>query len=142
MDIYQILCLLLGCVCVFQSLLLIFINKKYGKILKGMSGRGVEDVNIKNGVRYTIDQTVVDTDGNANISLSQKDILLSQNKTEIVGVKNKVKPGKYTLLATVQNEEKFNIRIGSYVKEYKHNQDIVLNEGEEITCVNTSVILR
>ena len=39
-------------------------------------------------------------------------------------------------------DEKFNLRVGAYVKEYKHNQKIVLAEGQEITAVNCTVILR
>lgn len=142
MDTYQIVSLLLGITCFFLIILLFFINRKYAQTLKGMEGKQVEDVNIKKGVRYTIDQSVIDDDGNTKISLSQHDILLSQNKPEIVGVKNRVKPGKYTVLSTNEDEKTFNIRVNKYVKEYSHNQDIVLNEGEEITSVSTSVILR
>ncbi len=142
MDIFKIVCIILGIVCVLLILVLIFINHKYSKTIRGMKEREVDDVATKHGVRYTIDQTVVDEDGNTNISLSQKDVVLIPNDTQIVGIKNKVKPGKYTLLATNPNEESFNIRIGSYVKEYSHNQSIVLGEGQEITAINCSVILR
>ncbi len=142
MDIFKIVCIILGIVCVLLILVLIFINHKYSKTIRGMKEREVDDVSTKHGVRYTIDQTVVDEDGNTNISLSQKDVVLIPNDTQIVGIKNKVKPGKYTLLATNPNEESFNIRIGSYVKEYSHNQSIVLGESQEITAINCSVILR
>ena len=55
-----------------------------------------------------------------NVSFSSSDILIAQNKTEIVGKKNVVKPGKYNILSTSGEEESFNIRINNYVKEYKH----------------------
>lgn len=142
MDIYQIICIILGIIVVLQFIVFLFINNKYSKTLRGLKTREVDDVTTKNGVRYTIDQTVVDEDGNTNISLSQKDIILNPNDTQIVGIKNKVKPGKYTLLATNKEEKTFNLRIGNYVKEYSHNQDVVLGEGQEITAINTSVILR
>ena len=142
MDIYQYLCIGLGAFCVLLLIGFIAINYKYNKTLRGMKGREVDDVNIKGNVRYTINQTVLDEDGNATISLSTKDIVLSPDVTEIVGTKNRIKPGKYTILASNENETEFNIRIGKYVKTYTHNQNIVLSEGQEITAINNVVILR
>lgn len=142
MDIYQIFCIILLGVVVLMFIVFGFINRKYTKLLKSLSEREVDDVNIKKGVRYTVDQTVIDEEGNMNVSFGQSDIVLSQNVTEIVGVKNRVKPGKYTVLSTKDEDSKFNLRIGAYVKEYAHNQKIVLAEGQEITAVNCSVILR
>ncbi|NCB48011.1 MAG: hypothetical protein EOM55_00030 [Clostridia bacterium] len=142
MEIFQIFCIILGGVIVVQFILLAFINHKYTKLLNALKNREVDNVEVKNGVRYTVDQTVLDEQGNVNISLSQKDNVLKMNKTEIVGIKNFVKPGKYTLLSTSDDEKTFNIRVGSYVTEYHHNQSIVLTEGQEVTAVNCSVILR
>ena len=142
MDIYQILCIILAGVVALILIVFAFINKKYTKLLKSLSEREVDDVNIKKGVRYTVDQTVVDEQGNMNVSFSKDDVVLVQNQTEIVGVKNRVKPGKYTALSTKDEDSKFNIRIGAYVKEYSHNQKIVLSEGQEITAVSADVILR
>ena len=142
MDIYQYLCIGLGALCVFLLIGFIAINHKYNKTLRGMKGREVDDVNIKGNVRYTINQTVLDEDGNATISLSTKDIVLSPDVTEVVGTKNRIKPGKYTILASNENETDFHIRIGKYVKTYTHNQNIVLSEGQEITAINNVVILR
>ncbi|MBR4002912.1 MAG: hypothetical protein IKI95_02435 [Clostridia bacterium] len=142
MDIYQIFCIILLGICLLLGIVFGFVNRKYSKLLKSMSEREVDQVNIKKGVRYTEDQTVVDEDGNMNISFGQSDVVLQQNITEVVGPKNKVKPGKYTLLSSKDEDEKFNLRVGAYVKEYKHNQKIVLAEGQEITAVNCTVILR
>lgn len=142
MDLFQIFCIILGGVIVLQFILLAFINNKYTKLLNAMKNREVDNVQVKNGVRYTVDQTVLDEQGNVNISLSQKDTVLQMNKSEIVGIKNRVKPGKYTLLSTSGEDETYNIRVGSYVNEYRHNQSIVLTEAQEITAVNCSVILR
>lgn len=142
MELFQIFCIILGGVIVVQFVLLAFINHKYTKLLNALKNREVDNVQVKNGVRYTVDQTVLDEQGNVNISLSQKDTVLQMNKTEFVGIKNKVKPGKYTLLSTSGDEETFNIRVGSYVNEYHHNQCLVLAEGQEVTAVNCSVILR
>ncbi|MGN0798262.1 MAG: hypothetical protein ACI4L7_01670 [Christensenellales bacterium] len=141
MDIYLILTILLGCVCLFMLVLLIAINKKYSKMLNAMRNREVDNINQKNGVRYTVDQTVMDENGEMNVSLSQKDIILKQNETQTAGIKNKLKPGKYTVLSS-GDDEKFNIRVGNLVKEYRHGQSIIIAEGEEITAVSSTVILR
>lgn len=142
MDIYQIFCLILLGICVILVVVFAFVNSKYSKLLKAMDKREVDDTVTKKGVRYTVDQTVVDEEGNMNVSFGSSDIVLKQNQTEVVGVKNRVKPGKYVLLSVKDEDETFNIRVGAYVKEYKHNQKIVLADGEEITAVNCSVILR
>ncbi len=104
--------------------------------------RMVDDVNIEKGVRYTNDHTIVDQEGEINISYNRKDVLLQPRKVMIVGKKNEIKPGKYTVLSAYANEESFNIRIGLYVKEYQHGQEIVLAEGEEICPTSTTIILR
>ena len=104
--------------------------------------RMVDDVTIEKGVRYTKDQTIVDTDGDVNITYDKKDILLQPRKVVIVGKKSEVKPGKYTVLSAYSNEETFNIRIGLYVKEYHHGQEIIVAEGEEICPTSTTIILR
>ena len=142
MDIYQIFCIILIGVVVLLAIVFAFANKKYSKLLKNMSEREVDDVMTKKGVRYTTDQTVVDEDGNMNVSYGSDDVVLKQNTTEIVGRKNYVKPGKWVVLSTSGETEKFNIRVGAYVKEYSHNQTIVLAEGEEVTAISCNVILR
>ena len=142
MDLYQIFCLILIGILILVCIAFGFINHKYSKLLKAMDKREVDDTITKKGVRYSVDQTVVDEDGKMNVSFGSGDIMLSQGKTEIVGIKNRVKPGKYVLLSTKDEDETFNIRVGAYVKEYRHNQKIVLADGEEITSVNGNVILR
>ena len=142
MDIYKIFCLILIGICALLVIVFCFINSKYSKLLKSLNQREVDDIQVKHKTRYTVDQTVVDEQGNMNISYSSKDILIAQKKTESVGIKNKVKPGKYNILSTTGEEDSFNIRLNGYVKEYKHNQKIVLAEGDEITPVNNSIILR
>ena len=119
-----------------------FINRKYTKLLKGMKEREVDAVNVKKGVRYTIDQTVVDEEGNMIVAFGQGDIVLKPRKTVKVGKDGDIKPGKYTILGTHDDEDKFNIRVSGYVKEYKHNEEIVLADGDEVTAVSTTVILR
>lgn len=107
-----------------------------------MEAREVEDVNMSRGVRYTDDMTIVTPDGDPNLSFGKKDCVLKQNQTYIADKKGYVHPGKYTILSTKDGETKFNVRIGVYVKEYYHGQEIILAEGEEITAVSTDIILR
>lgn len=107
-----------------------------------IASREVDDVTIKHGVRYTDDMTIVTKDGDTNISYGKGDCLLKQNETYVATKNGYVHPGKYTILATKDDENSFNVRIGTYVKEYKHGQEIVLTEGEKITAVSTNVILR
>lgn len=142
MNIYQIFCIILAGIVVLLAIVFAFVNKKLTKLLRAMDPREVDDILKKKGVRYTVDQTVVDENGQMNVSYGSDDVMLIQGQTEIVGKKNKVKPGKYTALSTADESEVFNIRLGAYVKEYKHNQSIVLAEGEEVTAVNCNVILR
>ena len=107
-----------------------------------IASREVDDVTTKKGIRYTDDMTIVTKEGEANISFGKGDCVLKQNQTYVAEKKGYVHPGKYTILATKEGEESFNVRIGSYVKEYKHGQKIVLTEGEEITAVSADIILR
>ena len=107
-----------------------------------IASREVDDVTMKKGVRYTDDMTIVTQDGDTNISFGKGDCVLKQNQTYVADKKGYVHPGKYTILATKEDEETFNVRIGIYVREYHHGQEIVLTEGEEITPVSTDIILR
>ena len=116
---------------------------KKRKIQAEIASREVDDdVFEKRGIRYTDDMTIVDKDGDLNISYGKHDCLLKQNQTYIADKKGYVHPGKYTILSTKEGEESFNIRIGVYVKEYHHGQEVVLTPGEEITPVSTDIILR
>ena len=104
--------------------------------------REAEDVVVKNGTRYTPDAEIVDKEGNMNLSYVKNDIVLQPRKMVVVDKKGLVKPGKYTVLSDYENEETFNIRIGLYVKEYKHGQEIVLVQGDEICPTSSAIILR
>lgn len=104
--------------------------------------REVDGVVESNGVRYSEDATIVDKDGNQNVSLVKNDIVLQPRKMVTVSTRGPLKPGKWTVLSAYGNESTFNIRIGLYVKEYKHGQEIVLAEGDEICPTSTTIILR
>lgn len=137
--------IILGAVALFFVIMFVLgaIRLKKQKAIKAeIESREVDDVNMKHGVRYTDDLTIVTQDGDPNISFGKKDVVLKQNQTFVANKKGPVHAGKYTILATKDGETAFNVRIGFYVKEYHHGEEIVLAEGEEITAVSTDLILR
>ncbi len=115
---------------------------KKRKIRMEEADREVEDVTIKRNVRYTEDATIVDKLGDMNVTFIKNDIVLKQNVTYHAGKKLDFLPGKYTILSTKDSEEEFNVRIGTFVKSYKHGQAVVIAEGEEVTPVSSDIILR
>lgn len=114
---------------------LIYKISKYRQVKK----TGIEEID---NTRYTTDSQVKTEDGDVNVTVNTEDLMLAQNTDEIVGKNNRVKPGKYQILSTQEGLPSVNIRIGHYVREYKHGSTIVLVEGEKITPVSSSIILR
>lgn len=104
--------------------------------------REAEEVVTKDGVRYTPDAEIVDKEGKMNLSYVKNDVILQPRKVVVVDKKGQLKPGKYTVLSAYENEETFNIRIGLYVKEYKHGQEIVLVQGDEVCPTSSTIIFR
>ena len=114
---------------------------KKAKIRAEEKTREVDEVVVKHGVRYTPEATIVDEKGNDNITYIQGDIILKPRQKMHVG-KGGIKPGKWTVLASNDATSVFNVRIGNYVQEYKHGQEIILSEGDEICPTSTTIILR
>lgn len=104
--------------------------------------REVDDVVVKHGVRYTPEATIVDEKGNDNVTYIKGDIIIKPRKVAKVGKHADIQPGKWTILATNEKATTFNVRIGNYVQEYKHGQEIVLSEGDEVCPTSTTIILR
>ena len=115
---------------------------KKRKAKKESEQKQAEPVVEKDGVRYTPDAEIVGDNGEVNVSYVNQDIILQPRKAVTVDKKGVIKPGKYTVLSAYENEDSFNIRIGLYVKEYKHGQEIVLADGEEICPTSSTIILR
>ena len=139
---YQVLSLILGIILFLVIVVSCFINFRLNKMLKASRNRVVEGVREKDGVRYTEGQEIYDNDGEARVSLSQKDVILKVGETYTVSKQGPIKPGKYTLLTTNDDNTAFNIRRSSLVREYHHGDSIVLAEGDSITAVSHTVILR
>ena len=115
---------------------------KNAKIRAEEKTREVDDVIIKHGVRYTPEATSVDKDGVENVTYIKGDIIIKPRKVVKVGKNEEVKPGKWTILASNDSITVFNVRVGNYVQEYKHGQEIILAEGDEICPTSTTIILR
>ena len=136
--IISVVCVAFLCLVIYE--IIRFYKKK--AIREEEKSREVEDVKIKKGVRYTEDQTVITKQGDMNITFDRKDFVLEHNKTYVADHKGDLKPGKYVVLSPSGGEDSFNIRIGDFVKEYKHNQKIIITEGTTVTAVSGDVILR
>ncbi len=115
---------------------------KKAKIREEEKSREVGEVVEKHGVRYTPEATIVDQAGNENVTYIKGDIIIKPKKSLKVGKKEDIKPGKWTILAANDADTTFNVRVGLYVKEYKHGQEIILAEGDEICPTSTTIILR
>ena len=126
---------------IFTIVSIVRIVKK-AKIRAEEKTREVDDVIIKHGVRYTPEATIVDKDGVENVTYIKGDIIIKPRKVVKVGKHEEVKPGKWTILASNDSVTVFNVRVGNYVQEYKHGQEIILAEGDEICPTSTTIILR
>lgn len=104
--------------------------------------REVDGVVIKKGVRYTPKATIVDQQGNDSLSYVKHDVIIKPRKSLKVSKSSELKPGKWTILASDEAATTFNVRIGNYVKEYRHGQEVILAEGDEICPTSTTIILR
>ena len=103
---------------------------------KNKKNKDASKVKIKDGVRYTYNEN-----SKENVTFFQGDKTLSRGKTYIVKKDTLVIPGKYVMYS-VNGDPSFNVRIGTFVREYQHGANIVLAEGETITPVSHDIILR
>lgn len=117
------------------------------KLIK-KKNRKNKDVEVIKGVRYTTDAEITKPEDesvealDAKISYNKGDILIPAKKEMLVGKNADLKPGKYTVLTTVEDQTQINIRLGGYVRQYSHGSEIVLAEGDTITPVSVGIILR
>lgn len=109
--------------------------------LKGRREGGADRVNVVDGVRYSKDESL-EKAGEANITHLQGDIVLKQGEAVKAVKGGSPMPGTYTVLAVSEKTSSFKLRLGGYVRDYKHGDTVVLGEGDEICAVSGSVILR
>ena len=97
---------------------------------------------VKDGVRYTYRDETHTEEGKVAVTHREGDVVLEKGVTYVATKAGPLLPGKYTILAAQETTKAFNVRLGGLVREYLHDSDIVLAEGEEITPVSHTVILR
>jgi len=99
---------------------------------------------VRDGVRYSHKDTFIEVNGNVNVTHNRGDVAIAKGKlyTANRSRNSALLPGKYTILTTAQAEEKFNVRLGRYLREYTHGDTIVIPEGETIICTSHSLLLR
>ena len=100
------------------------------------------EVKVKNDVRYTEGNSVETKEGDVNVSYQQKDLVLNINKTYIVGKKNKIMPGKYTLLSVNDGVTSFSMRVNGIVSTFSHGCNMVFAEGDIVCPTSQNIILR
>ena len=98
-------------------------------------------VKVVDGVRYSVDKSIVDDRGDKKVSHLEGDITLERGKEYTVRRGGHIMPGKYTALAA-GSDGSFNMRIGGFVRTYSHSDGIVLSEGDKITATSHTVVLR
>lgn len=102
----------------------------------------VEDIKVKDGVRYTENTNTQNTNGEMNVTFNRKDVVVGVQTTKVAQKGGELLPGKYTILSASSDQPTFNVRIGKFVKEYKHGDVVVLAEGDEVTPTSHTIILR
>lgn len=137
MDTNQIILLILAICLVFWLIIIVSI-RHFKKVKKQKENNLIET----SKARYTVDTNITKADGETNVTYTQTDNILEQNVTYIIGKKQGIKAGKYVILSTNDLIDTFNIRLGDFVRPYKHGSTIIVKDGEEITPVSCSIILR
>ena len=111
---------------------------------KKTAGKTAQKITIKDGVRYSEDKTI-EVGKSVNVTHNQGDFALVKGKTYTArkgGKNGDLLPGQYTVLTSARGEDKFNIRLGGFMREYTHGDAIIIPDGESISCTSHSVILR
>jgi hypothetical protein len=119
---------------------LLVIGLKLHKIKK-RAEMHADTVKIVDGVRYSTDKAISDSEG-MNISHLPNDFVLKCGETYTAHKDGSLLPGVYTALSANGNDRNFKLRVGGLVKNYTHGDELVLADGDQITAVSTTVILR
>lgn len=95
-----------------------------------------EKIKVVDGVRYAEEPSV------KKVSHREGDFVLAVGKTAKAEKDGELLPGQYTVLAGADGAEAFNVRVGGFVREFHHGDTIVLADGDEITAVSHTIVLR
>ncbi|MCL2848334.1 MAG: hypothetical protein FWE13_06305 [Firmicutes bacterium] len=111
---------------------------------KKRSQRGIQapKVKVHKKVRYSADEKEIEANGEVNVTHHRGDFNIKRGEIYTANRKGELLPGKYTVLSTSESENKFNIRIGRYAREYSHGDTIVIPDGETIASPSHSLVLR
>ena len=138
METYEIIILVLSILLVLSVVALIVFKVKNKK---AKPSSAVSKVEVIDGVRYTESEETLEK-GKTAISHKAGDYVLSVGKTVTAKKDSDFLPGKYAVLSSHEGTDKFMLRVGGFVREYCHGDEIVLGEGDEITATSHTVILR
>ncbi len=141
MDPLIIVVIVLAAVAAVLTAVVILLGKKINDLKRRMGGDFAADTRVRGGVRYTEDEAVM-RDGEVNVSLARKDVVLSPGNPVTVQKGGKLMPGVYTVLCSAESESTCKLRAGGFVRTYSHGEKIALAEGDEVSAVNMPVILR
>lgn len=139
----EIVLIAVGVIAVIFFVVLITVTVRLLKMKKRVSSEKTHaaDIEVSNGVRFTKESAVTDSEG-MNVTHRKGDVVLLRNVTYRVGHGCEIMPGAYTALSAGGNEAGFKLRIGGIVKNYTHGDRLVLGNGDEITAVSSGVVLR
>lgn len=106
------------------------------KVKSAPAKKEEEKIKVVDGVRYAEEPSV------KKVSHREGDYVLAVDKTVKAEKDGELLPGQYTVLSGADGVDAFNVRVGGFVRELHHGDTIVLGDGEEITAVSHTVVLR
>lgn len=139
----QITLLILGILLAIFVIALVIVSVKLHKISKRAEAgeERADKVKVVKGVRYSEDDHISDNDG-MNVTHLPGDFILIRNEIYRAKRGGDLMPGVYTALSANGGDRNFKIRVGGLVKNFVHGDEIIIGEGEEISAVSATVILR
>lgn len=136
MSLFIGICIAVGVVLIALVVIIIVLANNGGSLKRA------DKVRIKNGVRYSVKDNILEKNNDIHVTYQEKDFDLIKGETYTAIKKGALMPGKYTILSSSKSQEKYNIRLGGFVREYSHGDTIVIAEGDTICSVSHSLILR
>ena len=141
METYEIILLCLGGLLMITIVTIAVLALRNKRLHDGQGDRA-EDIKIVDGVRYSRSDVIIDKNGGSKISLCEGDFVLAQGTTVRAETDGDFLPGTYTVLSASEAVPVFKLRLGGYVREYKHGDVVVVGDGERVTAVSCTVIFR
>ncbi len=134
--VLSVVLLAVAVVLLVGAIVLFVLTKKAKSTNRKTDEQKEEKIKVVDGVRYAEEPSV------NKVSHREGDFVLTVGKSAKVEKDGELLPGQYTVLSGVDGVNSFNVRIGGFVRELHHGDTIVLGDGEEITAVSHTVVLR